>query len=70
LHGFLAGLIAHVITPVIGFAMMVVRERGLPQFPLVDYFIAVLGSFVLGIVLSTLAGAVGAAVAVRVRTTD
>ena len=64
-HGLLAGMIVSLVTPLIGFALMWVRERGHVPIELLPYLFAVAWGALLGIALSTIAGTVAAPLAAK-----
>lgn len=65
LHGLVAGTIATLLSPLIGYALFWVQTRGAAPLGLLDFFAGVAVSGVLGIALSTAAGAIAARVSVR-----
>lgn len=60
MHGFLAGLIVSLISPFLGYLVVLVRERGEVPFELIPYLYALLPGTVMGMVLATIAGAIAA----------
>ena len=65
IHGLLAGVIVSLVTPLIGFALMWARERGHVPIELLPYLLAVAWGALLGVALSTIAGAIAAPIAAR-----
>lgn len=64
-HGFVAGLITSLISPLLGYLMVLMRERGEVPFALIPYLYALLPGTVVGMVLATIAGAIAAHFAVK-----
>jgi hypothetical protein len=60
LHGLLAGAIAALLSPLIGFAMMWMETRGAPPIQVSAYLIAIATGALLGTAIATAAGAIGA----------
>lgn len=65
LHGLLAGLAVGLLSPLLGFAMMWVRERGQVPIGFVTYLQGMVPGAALGVFLATLAGALAARLARR-----
>lgn len=63
LHGLVAGSIATLLSPLIGFAVLWVETRGEVPLGLLQFYAGIAVSGVVGIALSTMAGAI----AVRMR---
>ena len=66
LHGLLAGLISGLVSPLLGFAMMWVRERGAVPIEFVPYLFAVSSGVALGVLVAAISGAISGAVAARI----
>lgn len=64
-HALVAVLVCSVVSPLLGLAMTLVRNRPLPDIGLLDYLGAIAGSTVAGIVIACVAGAVAARMAAR-----
>jgi hypothetical protein len=65
LHGLVAGAIATVLAPLIGFAMMWVETGGEVPLGLVEFYAGIAISGVVGIALATAAGAVATRIAAK-----
>jgi hypothetical protein len=65
LHGFVAGVIANIASPLLGLAMQLVRGQSFEGMSWSGYLSVMLWSALLGIVLATIAGAIAAAVTRR-----
>lgn len=63
LHGFLAGTIASLVSPLLGLVMFFVTTRFAAPLDVLPWLLAVATGVVLGIVLATLAGAIAARIA-------
>jgi hypothetical protein len=63
LHGLLAGAIALLLSPLIGYAMMWVETRGEPPIDVLAYAFVILVRGLVGVALATAAGAVAAYIA-------
>ena len=65
MHGFVAGTIATVVSPLLGYAMFWVETRGEAQLGLLQFYAGIAVSGLIGIALATAAGAVAAQLATK-----
>ena len=67
MHGLIAGAIATVLAPLVGFTMMWVETRGAPPIGFIEFYAGIAVNGLIGIALSTAAGAVAAPIAAKQR---
>ena len=63
MHGLIAGAIATILSPLIGYASFWIEMRGAPPLGLLDFFAGMAISGVIGIAIAAAAGAVAARIA-------
>lgn len=65
LHGFVTGVIATLVSPLLGYARFWVETRGEAPLGLLQFYAGIAVSGVIGIALATAAGAVAARIAAK-----